>query len=74
MLGVNLILESRKLSHTQCHPKHTASASGAHLLGGQAKIVGEHLPVAEAARLVVDDVLVVQLVVLVQVLLKALLI
>lgn len=45
-----------------------------HLVRGQAKVVGKNLSVAEPARLVVDDVLIVQLVVLVQVLLEALLV
>lgn len=44
-----------------------------HLVGAEAEVVGQDLPVAEPAREVVDDVLVVQLVVLVQVLLEALL-
>lgn len=43
----------------------------AHLLCSQAEVVGKNLSVAEPARLVIDDVFVVQLVVLVQILLKA---
>lgn len=56
-------------------PATVTAAAGAasHLICGQAKVVGHDLPVAEPAREVVDDVLVVQLVVLVQVLLEGLL-
>lgn len=42
-----------------------------HLISGQAEVVGQDLPVAEPAWEVVYDVLIVQLIVFIQVLLKA---